>query len=109
MSQQDVSQILFLERLNKIFCQPNLDFRLFLTGDGSPKGDKFETAEHPYLHLAQRRFVPSDLVDCIPAVEKRHSTVAYVCGPPAMTDNVVAFLRSQEGMSKERVLCEKWW
>ena len=68
-----------------------------------------QTAAFPYLRLALRRFLPSDLIGCLPPEERRHNTVAYVCGPPAMTDEVVAFLNSQQGMSKERVLCEKWW
>jgi hypothetical protein len=39
----------------------------------------------------------------------RQATVAYVCGPPAMTDQFVDFLSSRDGMDKRKVLCEKWW
>lgn len=37
------------------------------------------------------------------------STVFYVCGPPDMTDNIVDYLKKQEHVRLERVLCEKWW
>ncbi|KAF1995832.1 hypothetical protein P154DRAFT_580536 [Amniculicola lignicola CBS 123094] len=40
--------------------------------------------------------------------ERRHS-VYYVCGPPEMTDSIVEYLRQQEGVTPESVLCEKWW
>jgi NAD(P)H-flavin reductase len=39
----------------------------------------------------------------------RQATLAYVCGPPAMTDQFVDFLSSRDGMDKRKVLCEKWW
>ena len=39
----------------------------------------------------------------------RQATVAYICGPPAMTDQFVDFLGSRDGMDKRKVLCEKWW
>lgn len=40
---------------------------------------------------------------------KREKTVCYVCGPPAFTDWAVEFLKKQDGMSEDRVVCEKWW
>ena len=37
-------------------------------------------------------------------------TLAYICGPPTMTDELVELLQSVPGMEEEgRVLCEKWW
>lgn len=93
-----------------MFCKPNLDFRLFLTEDGSSKGDvMLQSPDYPSLHIRKRRFMTSDLIDCLPLPEKRHNTVSYVCGPPRMTDYVVSFLKSQDGIIEENVLCEKWW
>ena len=40
---------------------------------------------------------------------ERENTVAYVCGPPSMTDWAVSVLSRSEGMEDKRVLCEKWW
>ncbi|KAF2034535.1 hypothetical protein EK21DRAFT_56737 [Setomelanomma holmii] len=37
------------------------------------------------------------------------STVFYVCGPPDMTDEIVQFLKEQQNVVPEHVLCEKWW
>lgn len=107
---QDVKEILFLDRLNKIFCRPSQDLRLYLTGDGLPKGDlQPQGPEYPCVHLSRRRFLPDDLINCLPSPERRRNTVVYVCGPPQMTDEVVDFLKGLEGMLEQRVLCEKWW
>lgn len=35
--------------------------------------------------------------------------LAYVCGPPAMTDELVAVLHEGLGVPKERVRLERWW
>ena len=48
-------------------------------------------------------------MDAIGLVDGRKGVVAYVCGPPPLTDWAVDVLRGAEGMEKERVLCEKWW
>ena len=61
-------------------------------------------------HFHHRRFTNEDLIKALgESEERRKGTVVYVCGPPAMTDEVVDFMSKQNGMSKERVLCEKWW
>ena len=107
---QDLKEILFLDRLNKIFCRPTQDLRLYLTGDGRPEGNvELQGPEYPCVRLFRRRFLPDDLINCLPYPERRHATVVYVCGPPQMTDQVVEFLKGLEGMSEDRVLCEKWW
>ena len=107
---QDLKEILFLDRLNKIFCRPSQDLRLYLTGDARPRGNiELQGPEYPSIRFVKRRFLPDDLISCLPPPERRHATVVYVCGPPQMTDQVVEFLKGLEGMSEERVLCEKWW
>lgn len=56
-----------------------------------------------------RRFAEEDLLNAVGPVEQRAGTVAYICGPPAMTDWAVTRLKGAEGMLEQRVLCEKWW
>ena len=63
----------------------------------------------PHEKVFLGRFAKEDLLRTLGPVSERSSTVAYVCGPPAMTDSAVATLRGAEGMDEKRVLCEKWW
>ena len=56
-----------------------------------------------------RRMEVADLLEAIGPVQERMGIVAYVCGPPMMTDWAVNVLSKAEGMEKKRVLCEKWW
>jgi NAD(P)H-flavin reductase len=40
-----------------------------------------------------------------------NDTLAYICGPPTMTDEIAAAI-GQEGsgvIAAERVMTEKWW
>ena len=61
-------------------------------------------------HLIEyRRFEASDLETALGPVEERKGVVAYVCGPPSMTDWAVGVLDRSEGMDQKRVLREKWW
>lgn len=87
---------------------------LFLTGLKEP-GD-VKDARFPIRTFARR--LSED--DILPALDgypqqstkdtsQRKGTVCYVCGPPDMTDSIVSLLSQQDGMSEERVLCEKWW
>lgn len=39
--------------------------------------------------------------------KQRDDSVYYICGPPAMTDELVQYLEPIVG--KEQVLYEKWW
>ena len=57
----------------------------------------------------ERRFEYRELVNSLGPNHMRGTTVAYVCGPPSMTDDVVDVLQKAEEMKKENVLCEKWW
>ena len=63
--------------------------------------------EHQSIEF--RRFVEKDLETALGPVAERKNTVAYVCGPPTMTDWAVDVLKQSAGMDQERVLCEKWW
>lgn len=113
----DVQKILFMPRLMDAIAMaadPNVTLAAFLTGLGNEG-----IIEHGKLpnRTYGRRFQEEDLVKALDGYKTsgfgpehdRKNTVAYVCGPPKMTDEVVANLRSQPGMSDDRVLCEKWW
>lgn len=113
----DVQKILFMPRLMDAIAMaadPNVTLAAFLTGLGNEG-----IIEHGKLpnRTYGRRFQEEDLVKALDGYKMsgfgpehdRKNTVAYVCGPPKMTDEVVANLRSQPGMSDGRVLCEKWW
>jgi len=43
------------------------------------------------------------------AAVPHEGVLAYVCGPPAMTDELVEVLRTELGLSEGRVRFEKWW
>lgn len=66
-------------------------------------------AIHGKFAVFERRFTTEEIVESLGPEAERDGTVAYVCGPPSMTDDVVEALRKAEGMADERVLCEKWW
>ena len=84
---------------------------LFVTDTG---GDGFTEYGKLPNKTYLRRIKTSDLVQALDGYSSgsqsdRSRTVCYVCGPPKMTDEFVAFLVQQPGMAGERVLCEKWW
>lgn len=113
----DPQKILFLTRLQDLVAaeaDPKVTLSLFLTGTGDD--GRIEHGKLPNRTFA-RRISEADLVRAIDGYQQniwgaehdRKGTVAYVCGPPKMTDEFVGFLRKQDGMSEQRVLCEKWW
>ena len=74
---------------------------------GDIKDEEKTGAEGVSIH--RRRITHEDLLAATGPVEGRKGVVAYVCGPARMTDEFVNVLQTAEGMSEERVLCEKWW
>ncbi|MCJ1259047.1 hypothetical protein MMC24_006882 [Lignoscripta atroalba] len=114
----NTDEILFLPRLRALFSSRHSSERrldLYLTtstapslslssavigtGNGSPNA----------VSTHNRRITHHDLLSALGPVEARQGVVAYVCGPPNMTDEFVDVLRKAEGMDERRVLCEKWW
>lgn len=104
------SRILFLTRLMEMIKKH---------GDGSVQLDLFLTATSQKdidgatdlpEHVKLGRIEKDDLEAVIGEDRSvRQATLAYICGPPAMTDQFVEFLSTRDGMSERRVLCEKWW
>ena len=92
----------------------NITLRLFMTGTGQT--GRIEHGRLPNRTFA-RRISKEDLLLALDGYDRdvsnvasgRTGTVCFVCGPPNMTDDFVAFLACQPGMAEDRVLCEKWW
>ena len=107
------SRILFLDRIQEFLFSDGLgnsqnSFNLYLTGSKSNSSSS-AMLDHPGAQLFERRFSPEDFLSLLPSTHSRSGTVVYVCGPPEMTDEVIAFLKGLEGMVGDQVLCEKWW
>lgn len=113
----DANKILFVPRLLDLVAAAadptNVTFSLFLTGTGSDEGGLIEDGKLPNRTFA-RRMQEYDIQQALngfraDVATSRARTVAYVCGPPKMTDELVSLIGRQDGMSPDRVLCEKWW
>ena len=97
-----LSSILFYDRLKELFANERLlfhrEFGLFLT---SPIIARYGLEEHPKVSSMSRitdaadghtdrihhgRFSKQDLLNAIGPTAQRNRTIAYVCGPPMMTD-----------------------
>ena len=105
-------EILFLPRLRSLSAEnPSMRLSLYLTGSSS---NKYSTSTSKFVlndidsAPKHHRIGPADLEDALGRDEElRRETVVYVCGPPAMTDEIVAWF---EGNGLDgRVFCEKWW
>jgi len=116
-SEVDPNRILFLPRLMDLVsaaADPNVTLSLFLTDVCDGGVSEFE--RYP-SNTFFRRIDENDLMTAVDGYQKsssgpnqnRKNAVCYVCGPAKMTDEIVRFLKDQEGISGDRVLCEKWW
>jgi len=126
----DRAEVLFLPRILELFrtTSPNLERKnhvyFFFTGAwDSPQisdQDEFlrslslstDSESETYLPIRAwgNRIDEAALSRAIgTSYEQTHSSVFYVCGPPDMTDSIVKYLREQDYVAPERVLCEKWW
>lgn len=124
----NTSEILFLPQIlghlrSPLMPDPQTHLELFFTGtwDGSQL-----TSENDFIQSLQAlpnidgrtvllvsvrtdRIDEASLSRSVGTHSERQSSAYYVCGPPEMTDRIVDFLRKQDGVISERVLCEKWW
>ncbi|PLB38771.1 FAD-dependent oxidoreductase [Aspergillus candidus] len=122
----DLSQILFLSRIQQIIRSQSYSRRLcisldlFLTSPSdqstssvSDGASPSAAAEAPTdeLTVHNRRINESDLRTALSSAQGRvepAETVCYVCGPPRMTDEMVDVIGGMLG-GQERVFYEKWW
>ncbi|KAH6877763.1 hypothetical protein J4E90_009327 [Alternaria incomplexa] len=127
----DPSEVLFLQDVLDLFRIPRFKvtkdrLELFFTGtwDGSEMGTNEGDLIHPLMSLTlpqidsatevpvcawTHRIDDIALSSAVGNRKEAQSTVFYVCGPPDMTDDMVKFIKEQDNVAPERVLCEKWW
>lgn len=125
------TEVLFLTQLLDLFRIPRSAttkdrLELFFTGtwDGSQMNRQNTEPIQPLMSLTlpnldvdtevpvvawTHRIDEIALSSAVGKKEEARSTCFYVCGPPDMTDEIVAFLKEQEHVAPERVLYEKWW
>ncbi|KAF5621203.1 Oxidoreductase NAD-binding domain protein [Fusarium sp. NRRL 52700] len=99
---QGLKGVLFLERIRKWFIEKKLtgNLKVFTTG-------KYDVqVESRELDVHERRFTVEDVRE---AVGGKSNSAVYVCGPAAMTDQIVNGLTGDGWMDKNRVMLEKWW
>lgn len=101
--------VLFLgDLLHIATARPN-QFKLHLFFSGHPSRVLMEEAL-PRERFEPRRLLDGDVLGLLgDDINERKKTVCYICGPPLLTDHLVGLLKEQEGISEERVMCEKWW
>lgn len=113
-------EILFYDRISRIFRRcvdhdaagGDYSVTTYLTGATcwSPHAvASYDGLEVGHVEHNYRRIGTADLLEALGKVDCRDNTVAYVCGPPKMTDDFVCTMNSADGMDPSRVLCEKWW
>jgi len=102
----DSTKIPFLDRLKNYESHhpERMSLTLFVTGNY----EKLEDPEELPWHFT-RRLTKPDVLTALGDIGRRQRTVCYVCGPPSMTDELVCFLNSLDGLEASRVLSEKWW
>lgn len=120
-SSGDQTSILFLPRLHSIFKSSSAigwRLHLYLTTLNIPVASDtpahVSSSERPEQQITNqevhhRRMKHKDALNALGPVGDRGGTMAYVCGPRDMTDEMVELLRGAEGMTEDRVRCEKWW
>ncbi|KAE8351933.1 hypothetical protein BDV28DRAFT_136113 [Aspergillus coremiiformis] len=114
-SESILNQILFLSRLRHIIRSQSQSHRLRITLAlfVTNLHDASAPLEQPTdLTIHTQRINQDDLRTALNGPNgniEPEETVCYMCGPPAMTDEVVATLRGLMGDGSERVFFEKWW
>lgn len=117
-------EVLFLPRVLELFSsahalsdhQGKNRIELFFTGleedddypDFNEILDSLHTPDLPIV-ISPNRMAALDVSIAVGSKEEQRSSVFYVCGPPAMTDEITKFIRRHHDIDMGRVLCEKWW
>lgn len=112
-----LNQILFLPRIRQIIRSQRQSHRLrisldlFLTDSNSSHLTPSSAPADLTIH--SKRIEKSDLLSAVVGGDGKldpQESVAYVCGPPQMTDEMVELLKGMLGEGGEqRVFFEKWW
>ncbi|KAH7032817.1 uncharacterized protein B0I36DRAFT_320091 [Microdochium trichocladiopsis] len=113
-------EVLFLDRIARVFEEGHVKgrLRLFLTGLATGDGTNGEVVcadAGIKIPFEKRRITVDDVASVIQSTDgpsaAKDAAVVYICGVPSMTDEFVRQLTDPEGvgMARDRVLCEKWW
>ncbi|KAJ6444186.1 AP-1 complex subunit gamma-1 [Purpureocillium lavendulum] len=114
-----LEHVLFLERIARFFGEGRLKgiLRVYLTDGTGAGAASLPPGGVNDLHGAQvevrhGRIADEEVQDMVRSWGPQTSLV-YVCGPPAMTDQLTAALTSRADgkpiMQRGRILTEKWW
>jgi NAD(P)H-flavin reductase len=111
---QGLSSILFLDRLAGSFALGLVKGEVVLHLTSGEK--ESQSLNDSTVQLAgwkmksrRRRITKDDMLEILGGVDVRGSTVVYVCGVPAMTDELVNVAQKAPGMDPKKVLFERWW
>ncbi|EPS33652.1 hypothetical protein PDE_08614 [Penicillium oxalicum 114-2] len=115
--EDSLDQILFLPRIRQIIRSQQQSHRLrvsldlFLTTASSSGLTWADSPADCIVHFG--RMQPNDLLAAVRGGDGQldpRQSVAYVCGPPQMTDEMVDTLTTMLGeKGEQRVFYEKWW
>lgn len=110
----NLEQILFLSRLRNIVRAQSqskklrISLHLFLTNLNSSQPES--TRDPADLAIHPRRINEDDLRSSITGTDGHMKTVAYICGPPHMTDEMIDRLKViLDDRDERRIFYEKWW
>lgn len=108
----EVKDVLFADRLQDIAShhRGQVKLKFFLTEGSTAATEASEPAKSEQnVSLHSGKITQANIEAALGRAEERGETVCYVCGPQKMTDHFVSIIGKAEGMSAERVFCEKWW
>ena len=99
------NELLFYKRIEGLYKQfPELlESKYFLTRD-----DPSQKIENNKFYYRQR--INKEILTNVIEKEKEHleRLKCFVCGPSAMEDDMIKWLK-ESGVDEKRILFEKWW
>ena len=101
-----LSDVLFAQRMGRWAAEGQLKgrLRLFATDAANLPADEVV----PGLEICLGRMSKAVLVETVEKFQTPHDLV-YICGPPTMTDELVALLTSEKVIGIQQVQTERWW
>jgi ferredoxin-NADP reductase len=105
-SAKTYSELLFLERIERLKknWSDNLICTYYITRE---ECTDFPSSKSQFVYGKR---ISKDVVNTIIDTEREHEMKSkwFICGPPAMEDDVIKWLKEQE-IEEERIKFEKWW
>ncbi|RCI13929.1 hypothetical protein L249_8160 [Ophiocordyceps polyrhachis-furcata BCC 54312] len=118
-----LEDVLFLRDIAALFGQRKLrgSIRLYVTATATATGATTAAEAGATTQMDTRHICGASVsvrpgrisAEQVRSVVRRHDpneTLVYICGPPLMTDELVAALTAEEDvLDSKRILTEKWW